>query len=83
MTLEEIKNDIYQKCQLPFRCFIEGDELIVEDEYEMTTDEKNSDDCCDIARENGEFLVEQYQMLEISDYYCHRNKYAIVKLKLK
>lgn len=44
---------------------------------------KNSDDCCDTARENGEMIIAKFPMLEISNYYCHRSKYAIVHLKFK
>jgi len=57
--------------------------LIIEEDYEMTEDEKNSDDCCDVARENGEMIVAMFPELEIVEYYCHRSKYAIVNLKLK
>jgi len=45
--------------------------------------EKNSDDCCDEARENGEMIIDEFKNLEIYNYYCHRNKYAIVELKIK
>lgn len=64
-------------------CFVENDEIIVEEGYEQDEDEKNDDDCCDKARENGELIVEQFPQLEVSEYYCHRHKYAIVDLKLK
>ena len=62
--------------------FIEDNEIIVEESYDMGEDEKNDDDCCDTARENGEMIIEKFPMLEISNYYCHRHKYAIVELKL-
>jgi len=64
-------------------CIVDGDLIIIKEEYEMGEDEKNSDDCCDAARETGEFVIEKFPMLEIDEYYCHRNKYAIVHLKLK
>lgn len=60
-----------------------GKTLIIEEEYEMGEDEKNSDDCCDTARENGEMIIEKFPELEIQDYYCHRSKYAIVNLTIK
>lgn len=84
MTLEEIKSKI--STEFAWVCdniFIEDGEIIIEEDYEMGEDEKNSDDCCDTARENGEMIIEKFPMLEISNYYCHRSKYAIVSLKLK
>lgn len=62
--------------------FVENGTLIVEDEF-IDTGCKNDDDCSDLARENGEELIEKYPELEISDYCCHRHKYSIVELKLK
>ncbi len=82
-NIEEIKNKILNEFDWIYECIIDGDEIIIEEEYEMGEDEKNSDDCCDEARENGEMIIEKFPMLEISDYYCHRSKYAIVNLKIK
>jgi hypothetical protein len=84
MNLEGIKTQI--EIDFDWVCdniFIEDNEIIIEEDYEMGEDEKNSDDCCDTARENGEMIIEKFPMLEISSYYCHRSKYAIVNLKLK
>ena len=83
MTLEEIKNKILIEFDWIYNCFIDDDEIIIEEEYEMSEDEKNSDDCCDMARENGEMIIDKFPMLEISNYYCHRSKYAIVNLRIK
>jgi hypothetical protein len=83
MTLEEIQNKILIEFDWIYNCFIDGNEIIIEEEYEMSEDEKNSDDCCDVARENGEMIIDKFPMLEISDYYCHRSKYAIVNLRIK
>ena len=83
MDLEEIREQILAEFNWIYDCIIDGDEIIVEEEYEMGEDEKNSDDCCDTARENGEMIIEKFQILEISKYYCHRGKYAIVELKMK
>ena len=84
MILEEIKSKI--SIEFAWICdniFIEDDEIIIEEDYVMGEDEKNSDDCCDTARENGEMVIEKFPMLEISNYYCHRSKYAIVSLRMK
>lgn len=83
MDLETLKAKIINDFMWIDNCFIENDEIIIEVDYFMSEYEKNDDDCCDIARENGETIIEKYPMLEISDYYCHRHKYAIVNLKLK
>lgn len=83
MELEEIRKQILVEFDWIYDCTIHGDEIVIEEEYEMGEDEKNSDDCCDEARENGEMIIEKFPMLEISSYYCHRNKYAIVGLKMK
>ena len=81
--IEELKN----KIKLEFSHFddvlLEGDTIIIEDYYEMTEYEKNSDDCCDVARENGESIIDKFPELEITEYLCHRNKYAITYLKMK
>lgn len=79
--MEEIRDRIKQEFKL--YCEINGDLLYVEEYYESTGDEKNDDDCYDLARENGEMIVEKYPMLEIHDYYCHRHKWAYTYLKLK
>lgn len=81
--LEIIKSGIILDFDWISTIFIENNELVIEEDYEMSEDEKNSDDCYDVARENGEMVIEKYPMLEISNYYCHRNKYAIVNLKIK
>ena len=78
MKLDEIKDQIINEFDFIDRCFIENDLIIVEEDYFMSEDEKNSDDCCDVARENGEMIISKFPMLEIHDYHCHRSKYAIV-----
>ena len=45
--------------------------------------EDNSDDCYDLARENGEEISKKLPQLELHNYYCHRLKYAITELKIK
>jgi hypothetical protein len=80
-TLEKIKDKLNSEFSC-FEIFIEHNEIIIEEQYEMGEDEKNDDDCCDEARTNGEMVIEKFPMLEISNYYCHRHKYAIVALKL-
>jgi len=81
-NLEEIQSKILNDDDFDFYAvIIENDILIIEDEYEMSEDEKNSDDCCDVARENGEMIVRKFPELEVFNYYCHRSKYAIVELK--
>jgi len=83
MTLERILSEISLKYDHFSSVFIEDSDLVIEEEYYMGSDEKNDDDCCDTAREIGEMIIKYYPMLEISNYYCHRHKYAIVELKLK
>lgn len=85
MTIEEIKVEIPKKFDWidPIELEIHDGMLVFEEDYEPSEDEKNSDDCCDTARENGEMIIEKFPMLEIHNYYCHRFKYAIVVLKLK
>lgn len=80
-TLEELKDKIKSEFN-HFEIFIEDNKIIIEEDYEMGEDENNDDDCCDVARENGESIIEKFLILEISNYYCHRHKYAIVELKL-
>lgn len=81
--LEILKQKIILKFDWIYNIFIEDNTLIVEETYEMSENEKNSDDCCDVARENGEMIIKEFPELEIIEYYCHRNKYAIVELKIK
>ena len=83
MTLEEILSEISLKYDHFSSVFIEDGDLVIEEEYYMGSDEKNDDDCCDTAIGIGEMIIKDYPMLEISNYYCHRHKYAIVELKLK
>lgn len=85
MELEGIISSILVEFDWAHNCFIfiENGEIIIEEEYEMSESEKNSDDCCDVARENGEIIIDKFPMLEVSNYYCHRSKYAIVNLRLK
>lgn len=83
MELEEIASQIKLKYSDIFDNIFVEDGTIVCEEYYTDNDCKNDDDCCDKARSNGEILIEVFKMLEISDYYCHRHKYAIVELKLK
>ena len=60
---------------------IDDDTIIVEEHWEG--DCKNDDDCCDFAREIGEDILRELPYLEVTEYYCHRHKYAIVNLRLK
>lgn len=83
MLLEDILSDIKNKYNWIENAFIEDNKIIIEGSYDMGIDEKNDDDCCDVARENGELIIKDFPMLEISEYYCHRHKYAIVELKIK
>jgi hypothetical protein len=83
MDLEEIAIEIEEKYGNIFECVnVDNDTIICEGSFEYNGC-KNDDDCCDQARENGEMIIENFPMLEISNYYCHRHKYAIVELKLK
>jgi hypothetical protein len=83
VNLEEIALEIQRKYGDIFEnIFVEDGDIVCE-EYYTDSDCKNDDDCCDKARDNGEMIIENYPMLEISNYYCHRHKYAIVELKLK
>ena len=81
--IETLKQKIILKFDWIYNIFIEDNTLIIEETYEMSKDEKNTDDCCDIARENGEMIIKEFPELEILEYYCHRSKYAIVELKIK
>lgn len=83
MRLREILSSVKKEFDWIETAFIEGNEIVIEESYEIRGDEKNDDDCYDKARENGEMIIEKFPMLEISDYYCHRHKYAIVKLRLR
>lgn len=80
-TLEQIREKISLEFN-HFVIFVEDNEIIVEEEYEMSENEKNDDDCCDEAHDNGRMIIEKFPILEISNYYCHRHKYAIVALRL-
>lgn len=80
--LENIKKDILKTFNWIQYCIVDGDTIIIEQEYEMF-DEKNSDDCFDVAKENGEMIIDKFPVLKIDEYYCHRNKYSIVNLKIK
>lgn len=80
--MEELAKQIKSEFNT-YNIFIENGIIVVEDEYEQAEFEKNDDDCCDSARENGEAIIEKFSMLEIDSYYCHRHKYAIVNLKPK
>ncbi len=62
---------------------IEDNLIIAEEYYESDGTEKNDDDCCDLAQENGDEIVEMFPELEVVNYYCHRHKYSIVELKIK
>jgi len=81
--LEEIREKIILEFDWIYNCILDNNIIIIEEEYEMEENEKNSDNCCDIARENGEMIIAKFSELEIVDYYCHRSKYAIVNLKFK
>ena len=81
-VLGEVLLNIQKEFDWIETAFIEDNSIVVEESYDMGSDEKNDDDCYDIARENGEIIIEKFPMLEISNYYCHRHKYAIVELRL-
>lgn len=81
--LEVIKDELLDKFYWITFCKVEDDIIIVEEDYEIDEDEKNSGDCYDTARENGDEIIELFPMLIIDEYFCHRNKYAIVHLKLR
>ena len=81
-VLGEVLSNIKKEFDWIETAFIEDDEIVIEESYEMGSDEKNDDDCYNEARENGEMIIEKFPMLEISKYYCHRHKYAIVELRL-
>ena len=81
-VLGEVLSNIKNEFDWIETAFIEDDKIVIEESYEMGIDEKNDDDCYDKARENGEMIIEKFTMLEISNYYCHRHKYAIVELRL-
>ena len=82
-TLEEIQSDIKQSVDWIHDCLVKDGTLIVEESYYMSENEKNDDDCCDNARENGEYFIDKYPQLKMTNYYCHRHKYSIVEFKLK
>lgn len=81
-VLGEVLSNIKKEFDWIETAFIEDDKIVIEESYEVGSDEKNDDDCYDKARENGEMIIEKFPMLEISNYYCHRHKYAIVELRL-
>lgn len=83
MTPEEIALEIQKKYGDTFENVFIEDGVIVCEEFWEYNGCKNDDDCYDQARENGEMVIQSYPMLEISNYYCHRHKYAIVELRLK
>lgn len=85
MNLQKIKEQILKEFNHidPIEIEIHGDEIVIEEDYEMDDDEKTDQSCYEIAKENGEMIIEKFPQLEISNYYCHRSKYAIVCLKLK
>ncbi len=83
MTLEEIALEVQKKYGNIFETVFVDDDTIICEEYWEYNGCKNDDDCCDQVRENGEMVVENFHMLEISNYWCHRHKYAIVEFKLK
>lgn len=82
MTLQEIY-DIVKSENIDDDVILSDNLLIIKKHYEMTEYEKNSDDCCDVARELGEEIILNIPNLEIANYYCHRNKYSIVELQIK
>jgi len=82
VLLSEVLLNIKEEFDWIETAFIEDNEIVIEESYDMGSDEKNDDDCYDKARENGELIISKFPMLEISNYYCHRHKYAIVELKL-
>ena len=81
-TIEDIRNEIKEQYG-HLLVYVDGGEILVEEDYEMDFGDKNDDDCCDAARENGESIVAKFPMLEVSSYYCHRHKYAIATFVLK
>jgi hypothetical protein len=83
MTLEQIASKVKEGSFIHCNVFVEDDTLVIEEDFETNESQKNDDDCCDVARNNGEIVVEDFPMLEVSNVYCHRHKYAIVELKFK
>lgn len=85
MNLQDIKEQIIKDFDHIYSNEIEihDNEIVFEEDYEMDVDEKTDQQCYEIAKENGEMIIEKFPQLEISNYYCHRSKYAIVCLKLK
>lgn len=82
LSIEDIKSQIEGNFYGVFECSIIDNKIVVKEDYEMEEDAKNSDDCYETARENGLIIIDFFPMLQISNYYCHRNKYAIVELEL-
>lgn len=62
---------------------LEDDTIIVEEDYYNYDGDDTDNTCYQNAKENGEMIVEDFPMLEITEYYCHRHKYSVVCLKLK
>lgn len=82
MKLEDIKDELL-KYNLYDNVSIEGGELIIGSHYDLSYNAKNDDDCCDNAREIGESVIEQFPILEISEYTCNKWVYSIVCLRIK
>ena len=85
IKLERIKNKILEEFGhiMPNELSIIEEEIVFEEDYFMEENEKTDQDCYEIALENGEMIISEFPMLEITNYYCHRSKYSIVSLKLK
>lgn len=79
-TLEDVCKEI-PRIVASNSVHLENGIITVEQEYEMDENEKNDDDCCDVAREMGDDIILALPFLEVSNYYCHRHKYSIVELK--
>ena len=83
-TLEHIRQEIIEQTTFsPINLMVDKDILILEEPYRQEEWEKNDDDCYDAARENGEEIVEKFPELEMTEYLCHRHKYAVTYFELK
>lgn len=83
LSLEQIALKIQSGPLVFCNIFVEDNKIVIEEDFERSESQNNDDDCCDVARNNGEIVVEDFPMLEVSNIYSHRHKYAIVELKFK
>ena len=63
-------------------CTIDDGSIIAEQDYECD-EETDAGDVADAARETGQVIEVHFPRLEMTEYYCHRCKYAITEFKLK